>query len=91
MSASLSTRQIWSMPIALALVSAAGLISALLGDRIWDVLSWMALAEPVVVICVNQAELRERNYPRLALRSIVALACLIANQKMVSVMDAEQR
>jgi len=50
MSAPLTTREIWNMPILLAVVSAIGLISALLGDGIWDVLSWIALATPVVVI-----------------------------------------
>lgn len=50
MTAPLSTRQIWVMPAILALVSALGLISALLGDGIWDVLSWLALAVPVIVI-----------------------------------------
>lgn len=34
----------------LALLSTVGLLSALLGDGIWDVLSWLALATPVFVI-----------------------------------------
>ena len=41
----------------LALVSAIGLLSALLGDDLWDVLSWVALATPVAVVvwCVGRA------------------------------------
>lgn len=46
----LSTRQIWVMPVVLAVVSAGGLLSALLGDGIWDVFSWVALSAPVIVI-----------------------------------------
>ncbi|MEK6763091.1 MAG: hypothetical protein AABY96_10270 [Nitrospirota bacterium] len=46
----LSTRQIWDTPVVLTLVSAGGLLSALLGDGIWDVFSWAALSAPVIVI-----------------------------------------
>ncbi|MEG6509500.1 hypothetical protein V6C03_11015 [Methyloligella sp. 2.7D] len=38
------------MPLLIAVVSAIGLTSALLGDDIWDVLSWATLAVPVAVI-----------------------------------------
>jgi hypothetical protein len=38
------------MPIALAVVTAVGLLSALLGDGFWDALSWLALATPIAVI-----------------------------------------
>lgn len=37
------------MPVALAAVSAVGLISALLGDGVWDALSWLALGTPIAV------------------------------------------
>ncbi|HEU5296215.1 MAG TPA: hypothetical protein VFU71_15660 [Burkholderiaceae bacterium] len=40
---------LWRWPIALAVVTAIGLMSALLGDAAWDVLSWFALAAPLVV------------------------------------------
>ncbi|MBA5867855.1 MAG: hypothetical protein GDA67_14270 [Nitrospira sp. CR1.3] len=46
----LSARQIWGMPVILALISAVGLVSALLGDGIWDVMSWFALAAPTAVV-----------------------------------------
>ncbi len=49
MTTQLSSRQIWGMPIAIGVVSAVGLTSALLGDDIWDALSWCALAIPIVV------------------------------------------
>ena len=45
----LSSSQIWGMPIAIGIVSAIGLISALLGDDIWDALCWGALAIPIVI------------------------------------------
>lgn len=50
MAVPLSTRQIWGMPVVLALASAVGLLSALLGDGIWDAVSWAALGAPVAVI-----------------------------------------
>lgn len=36
-------RQVFAVPALLALASAAGLVSALLGDGLWDGLSWLAL------------------------------------------------
>jgi hypothetical protein len=41
---------VFGMPMLLALVSAIGLASALLGDGIWNVLSWVALDASVAVI-----------------------------------------
>jgi hypothetical protein len=38
------------MPMLLAALSAFGLVSALLGDGVWDVLSWITLAVSVAVI-----------------------------------------
>lgn len=35
-------------PVALGLLTAGGLLSALVGDGIWDALSWALLAVPVV-------------------------------------------
>jgi len=37
------------MPLVLAVLSALGLLSALLGDGSWDVLSWMMLGVPVML------------------------------------------
>lgn len=44
-----STRQIFAWPTAIALLSAAGLFAALLGDGAWDVLSWMGLGLPALL------------------------------------------
>lgn len=51
-----TTRQIWAAPMVLGIVSAIGLMSALLGDGMWDLLSWILLAAPVLVIgwCLAQ-------------------------------------
>ena len=38
---------IYRVPLLIGLVSAVGLASALLGDGVWDVLSWLTLAVPV--------------------------------------------
>jgi hypothetical protein len=40
---------IFLVPMIVALTSCAGLLSALLGDGLWDGLSWLALSVPVVV------------------------------------------
>lgn len=42
--------QIFRWPIALALTSALGLVSALIGDGSYDALSWLMLALPAVTI-----------------------------------------
>ncbi|WP_459990969.1 hypothetical protein [Methylosoma difficile] len=44
--------KLWAMPIALALLSTGGLISALLGDGFADALSWLALSVPIMV-CIR--------------------------------------
>ena len=46
----LSISQIWGMPLLMGILSAVGLLSALLGDGVWDMLSWIALVIPVTVI-----------------------------------------
>ena len=38
--------KVFSVPLAIALVTGAGLFGALLGDSAWDVLSWIGLAIP---------------------------------------------
>ena len=43
MSRPLTTRQIWGMPMILGILTAIGLLSGLLGDRVWDGISWMGL------------------------------------------------
>ena len=43
-------RQIWGVPVALGVITIVGLMSALLGDGVWDAVSVVALAVPVGVI-----------------------------------------
>ena len=40
---------IWRWPIVLGVATAVGLLSALLGDAVWDALSWVVLGAPVAV------------------------------------------
>ena len=42
-------RRMWGAPIALAILTAIGLLSALLGDGVWDYVSAVALAVPTTV------------------------------------------
>jgi hypothetical protein len=41
--------KVWGLPVIIGIFSAIGLISALTGDNVWDVASWLALGFPVVV------------------------------------------
>lgn len=45
-----SFSEIYRWPLVLAVIILVGLLSALLGDGIWNVLSWLLLAIPVFVI-----------------------------------------
>jgi len=40
---------LWRWPIVLGAVTATGLLAALLGDGLWDALSWLTLATPLAV------------------------------------------
>ena len=40
--------QLWGMPVLLGILTLVGLVSALLGDGIWDTVSACALAVPVL-------------------------------------------
>lgn len=41
---------IFAVPGLLAIASIVGLLSALIGDEIWDALSWVTLGIPIAVI-----------------------------------------
>ena len=41
---------VWRVPVLLGLVSLIGLVSALIGDDVYDVLSWCLLALPLLAI-----------------------------------------
>jgi hypothetical protein len=43
-------RKVYGPAIAISVITVYGLLSALLGDGIWDELSWVALAIPLAVI-----------------------------------------
>lgn len=45
-----SFAQIFLAPAVIAGVIGFGLVSALLGDGIWDMASWIALAAPLVIL-----------------------------------------
>ena len=45
----LTLRQIFAVPAGLAALTAVGLIAALVGDDIWDAVSWLMLGAPVAV------------------------------------------
>jgi len=47
---STSFRRVWAWPLALAILSASGLFSALVSDTWGDVWSWLALGLPVLVM-----------------------------------------
>lgn len=46
----LSAFRVFGIPVVLMLVSAVGLVAALIGDGAWDALSWLGLGAPVAVI-----------------------------------------
>ena len=48
-----SLREIFTAPLVLAILSAAGLLSALVGDGIYDAFSWFALGTPVAICGLN--------------------------------------
>jgi len=39
-------RSLWSAPLAIALLSAAGLVGGLVGDGAWDWMTWIGLGLP---------------------------------------------
>lgn len=41
--------QVWGAPIVLAVLTVVGLVSALLGDGVWDALSAVALGIPTLL------------------------------------------
>lgn len=45
-----SFRRIYGPAVFLGILTIGGLLSALFGDGIWNVLSWIALAIPLIVI-----------------------------------------
>lgn len=58
-----SLRQIFTMPLVLACIIGFGLLCALFGDGIWNVLSWVAMSVPLVVIAYHVLKVRDRSRP----------------------------
>jgi hypothetical protein len=48
----MTARRIFAAPLAVGLISGVGLLAALLGDNLWDALSWATLGLPVVLVAV---------------------------------------
>lgn len=46
-----SLLDIFAAPIAIAVLSIVGLVTALLGDGVFDTVSWIGLLAPLLVIC----------------------------------------
>ncbi|MNJ32737.1 hypothetical protein D3C77_274110 [compost metagenome] len=55
---------IFRWPLLLALLSFLGLFSALIGDEIYDLLSWLSLGVPVVLVGGIWVRMRRVNRPR---------------------------
>lgn len=53
--------RIFKMPAIIAVVSFAGLLLALIGDGIFDVLAWLALGTPIAVLAVILLQLRRHR------------------------------
>ncbi len=43
-------RKVYGPAVVIAVITLCGLLSALLGDGLWDELSWCALAVPLAII-----------------------------------------
>lgn len=41
--------KVFALPVVIGLLSAAGLFAALLGDGLWDALSWLGLGVPAAL------------------------------------------
>jgi hypothetical protein len=51
---------IFRWPLLLAVLSLFGLISALVGDEVYDLLSWLSLAVPLLLVGVVWVRLRRK-------------------------------
>lgn len=45
-----SSGGIWPIPVALAFLTCVGLVSGLVADDLWDVVSWVGLGVPLLVL-----------------------------------------
>ncbi|MCG6206968.1 hypothetical protein LPW26_20180 [Rhodopseudomonas sp. HC1] len=42
-------RQIFAAPLVVAVLSGIGLVTALVGDGVWDMVSWLSLTLPILL------------------------------------------
>lgn len=52
--------RVFRIPLLLGLFNLVGLVSALIGDGVWDVLSWVALGIPIALMYLH---LRTAGHP----------------------------
>jgi hypothetical protein len=43
-------RKVYRIPLFLSFITTVGLLSALLGDGVWDAFSWILLAIPIAIL-----------------------------------------
>jgi hypothetical protein len=48
-----SLRNVYRIPLALGIVTIIGLLWALLGDGLWDAISWLMLAVPLLLLAFS--------------------------------------
>lgn len=56
-----SLTQIFAWPLAVGALSTVGLVSALVGDGVWDGLSWLTLPLPILLYVAFLARGRRRT------------------------------
>ncbi|GGY34047.1 hypothetical protein [Pseudoduganella albidiflava] len=56
--------RLWGMPILLGILTAVGLVAALLGDGLWDAVSGVALGLPVLLGIWHSLRRQERVQDR---------------------------
>ena len=54
-------RKVYGPAIAISVITVYGLLSALLGDGIWDALSWFCLLVPVIAVAYYVGRQRSRR------------------------------
>ena len=57
----LSGRQVFGVPVLVGLLSAVGLAAALLGDGIFDAVSWICLALPIAIVAAAATRARRQR------------------------------
>ncbi|HEY9066298.1 MAG TPA: hypothetical protein VIO33_15035 [Burkholderiaceae bacterium] len=67
-------RSVWGWPAVLALLSSIGLLSALIGDGVWDWVSWVGLGVPASLCVVLGLPVRRKPTARSAVADQRAVA-----------------